>query len=221
MRTTLSRLVLVLAGVTALAAAAPQAPDTGTIRGRVQLASLPRASARPSIADLGSTADPIDRRHCVVYLESAPRQAFGQLRVGRVRMDQRNEQFVPHLLAITVGTTVDFPNSDSTFHNVFSFARGNGFDLGRYPPGRTGGRKFDTPGIVPVSCDIHSHMSAYILVFSHPFFAVTEDDGRYTIGSVPPGSYTLLVWSELGRAEAQKVTVTDGETVDADFRVSR
>ncbi len=62
-----------------------------------------------------------------------------QLRTGRVRMDQRNEQFVPHLLAITVGTIVDFPNSDTTFHNVFSLARGNAFDLGRYPPGHTGG----------------------------------------------------------------------------------
>jgi hypothetical protein len=64
-------------------------------------------------------------------------------------------------------------------------------------------------------------MSAYVLVFSHPFFAVTDDEGKYTIPSVPPGAYTLLVWSELGRAEAKKVIVVDGETVDADFRVTR
>jgi plastocyanin len=156
-----------------------------------------------------------------VYLKQAPREAFGLLRTGRVRMDQRGEQFVPHLLAITVGSIVDFPNSDTTFHNVFSFARGNSFDLGRYPPGRNGGHKFDTPGIVPVSCDIHSHMSAYILVFNHPFFAVTDDDGRYSITGVPPGTYTLVVWSELGQAENKAVSLGEGETVEADFRVSR
>jgi plastocyanin len=214
------RLAVAASGLLLLAAA-PQ-PADGTIRGRVQVAAVPRSPGRPAIAELSTpTPDPIDRRRCVVYLESAPRQAFGQLRTGRVRMDQRGEQFVPHLLAITVGTVVDFPNSDTTFHNVFSLSRGNAFDLGRYPPGRTGGWKFDTPGIVPVSCDIHSHMSAYILVFSHPFFAVTDDDGRYSISGVPPGSYTLLIWSELGHADPRKISVAEGETVEADFRVTR
>jgi plastocyanin len=216
----LLRVAIAVAGLL-LISAAPR-PVDGTIHGRVQVTAAARSAGRPAINDLAAPpADPIDRRHCVVYLESAPRQAFGQLRAGHVRMDQRGEQFVPHLLAITVGTTVDFPNSDTTFHNVFSLARGNNFDLGRYPPGRNGGHRFDTPGIVPVSCDIHSHMSAYILVFSHPFFAVTDEDGKYSIPSVPAGSYTLVVWSELGRAEAKKVTIGDGETVEADFRVTR
>ena len=71
----------------------------------------------------------------MVYLESAPRQAFDELRRGRARMDQRGEQFVPRVLAITVGTTVDFPNNDTTFHNVFSLSRVRTFDLGRYPAG--------------------------------------------------------------------------------------
>ena len=137
-------------------------------------------------------------------------------------MDQRGEQFVPHLLAITVGTIVDFPNSDTTFHNVFSFARGNARSISAaIRRAATGGRKFDTPGIVPVFCDIHSHMSAYILVFNHPFFAVTDDDGRYSITGVPPGTYTLVVWSELGHAENKTVSLGEGETVEADFRVSR
>jgi plastocyanin len=215
------RLSIVACGLLLLAAA-PQSLE-GTIRGRVQLAAVPRAAGRPAIAELSaSTADPIDRRHCVVYLKSAPREAFGQLRTSRVRMDQRGEQFVPHLLAITAGTFVEFPNSDTTFHNVFSLVRGsNGFDLGRYPPGRTGGHKFDTPGIVPVSCDIHSHMSAYILVFSHPFFAVTDDDGRYSIAGVPPGSYTLVIWSELGHADNKEISLGAGENVEVDFRVTR
>src|SRR5215471_2082288 len=121
--------IAVVAGGLLLLGAGPQAGE-GTIRGRVELATVPRSPGRPAIAEISAPSpDPIDRRRCVVYLRFAPREAFGQLRTGRVRMDQRNEQFVPHLLAITVGTIVDFPNSDTTFHNVFSLARGgNNFD---------------------------------------------------------------------------------------------
>ena len=213
--------VSLVAGALLLLATAPQAVD-GTIRGRVQIATVPRSTGRPAIGELTIPMnDPIDRRRCVVYLKSAPREAFGQLHTGRVRMDQRGEQFVPHLLAITVGTFVEFPNSDTTFHNVFSLARDNNFDLGRYPPGRNGGHRFDAVGIVPISCDIHSHMSAYVLVFGHPFFAVTDDDGRYSIGGVPPGAYTLRVWSELGHADDKEISVGQGDTVEADFRVAR
>ena len=81
--------------------------------------------------------DQVDRRLSVVYLESVPRPAFEELPTGRVRMDQRNEQFVPRVLAITVGTIVDFPNHDTKFHNVFSLSRVQPFDLGRYPPGES------------------------------------------------------------------------------------
>ncbi len=126
-------------------------------------------------------------------------------------MDQRNEQFVPRLLAITVGTIVDFPNSDTKFHNVFSLSKTHPFDLGRYPPGKSGFERFDRPGLVRVFCDIHSHMSGYILVFSHRYFAVTDADGRYAIPRVPAGTYTLMLWSELGTAEPRRVTVTDGD----------
>jgi hypothetical protein len=136
-------------------------------------------------------------------------------------MDQRDEQFMPRVLAVTVGTTVDFPNSDKTFHNVFSLSPIRRFNLGRFPPGRTGSVRFDRPGIVPVFCDIHSHMSAYVLVFSHPFFSLSDENGRYEIGGVPPGPYTLRVWSELGTAPTRRVTVTEGGVVEADFQVGR
>ena len=136
-------------------------------------------------------------------------------------MDQRGEQFVPRVLAVTVGTTVDFPNTDTIFHNVFSLARIKTFDLGRYPPRRTGSVTFDRQGIVPVFCDIHSNMSAYILVFNHPFFALTEPDGRYSILGVPPGAYTLRVWSELGTVEPRRVVVGDGEVVEMNLQVGR
>ena len=205
--------------LTPVGAAAPRA---GSIRGRVAVPDAPVTAPRPGVAELSTRPhDHIDRRRCVVYLESAPTLAFAELKPGRARMDQRGEQFVPRVLAITAGTIVDFPNNDRVFHNVFSLARTRSFDLGRYAPGRNGSVRFDRPGIIPVFCDIHSHMSAYVLVFSHPFFAVTDDTGRYEIDNVPPGTYTLLVWSELGRATARKISVTDSGITEADFQVER
>jgi plastocyanin len=212
---------LVLAGLAA--AGIPAAvPRTGIIRGQVVVPQTPVAASRPAVADLSTTRfDPVDRRRSVVYLDPGPRQAFEELRPGRAKMDQRGQQFIPRVLAITVGTTVEFPNSDSTFHNAFSLAPAGAFDLGRYRPGGTRSVRFDRPGIVPVSCDIHSHMSAYILVFNHPFFAVTDEDGRYSIPGVPSGTYTLVVWNEIGRPSPRKVTVVDGDAIEANFQVGR
>src|SRR5204862_575169 len=129
--------------------------------------------------------DVADRLRSVVYLETAPRGAFEQGEAAHAVMDQRNETFVPHLLAITAGTTVDFPNSDRIYHNVFSLSKTKSFDLGRYAAGRSKSIQFDRPGIVRVFCDIHSHMNAFILVFNHRFFTVTDTDGRYRIENVP------------------------------------
>ena len=205
-----------------VARAAAREGATGTIRGRVLGLTNARPLERPTVGELPSRRpDVVDRRRSVVYLESAPRQAFDDLRPGRARMDQRGEQFVPRVLAVTVGTSVEFPNNDVTFHNVFSLSRVKPFDLGRYKPGKTGSVLFDRPGIVPVFCDIHSHMSSYILVFSHPFFSLTDEAGDYVISGVPAGGYTVLVWSELGRAQPKRVTVTASETIEADFRVGR
>jgi plastocyanin len=195
---------------------------TGSIRGRVLVPDEPPAPARPVVSNLGAKRHPaVDRRRVVVYLESAPRRAFDELGPGAARMDQRGEQFVPRVLAITVGTSVAFPNNDTTFHNVFSLSRARTFDLGRYRPGRTGSVRFDRPGIVPVFCDIHTHMSAYILVFSHPYFAVSDVNGQYAITGVPPGTYSLRVWSELGEAAPRSVSVPENGSVEANFQVSR
>jgi plastocyanin len=221
-RRALPILLLAALAATSITAQPPAREVTGTIRGRVSVPDAPPMSDRPAVAALAASRHaPVDRRKVVVYLDSAPREAFAELQRGRARMDQRNEQFVPRVLAVTVGTTVDFPNSDKTFHNVFSLSPVRRFNLGRFPPGRTGAVRFDRPGIVPVFCDIHSHMSAYVLVFNHPFFALSDDAGRYEITGVPAGSYGLKVWSELGTAPARRVTVTEGATVDADFQVGR
>ncbi len=154
-----------------------------------------------------------------MYLETAPRGAFDDASPRRARLDQRGEAFVPHVIAIQVGTTIDFPNNDQTYHNVFSLSRTKTFDLGRYAAGRSKSVTFDRPGIVRVFCDIHSHMSAFVVVFNHPYFRVTDVDGRYRIDNVPPGTYTIVGWYE-GEARVQRsITVTPGGASELDLVV--
>jgi plastocyanin len=213
-------IVLAGAAVTAGGAGQNRAGRNGTVRGRVELRHvLAPVERRPNVSDLGSPAnrDTTDRLRSVVYLEAAPRRAFDQTDPPRAVMDQRNETFVPHLLAVTTGTTVEFPNSDRIYHNVFSLSKARTFDLGRYAAGRSKSIRFERPGIVRVFCDIHSHMSAFILVFNHPFFAITDTDGRYRIDNVPPGNYSVIAWNE-GVASAPKpVVVADGATAEIEF----
>ncbi len=193
----------------------------GIIRGRVEVRRPPaQVERRPNVNDLGMHAahQMPDLRRSVVYLESAPSLAFPDAEPQRATMDQRNETFVPHVLAITVGTTVDFPNSDNTYHNVFSLRGPRQFDLGRYAAGRSKSVRFDRPGIVRVFCEIHSHMNAFILVFNHRYFAVTSAEGRYQISRVPPGRYTLVAWNEGAIRESRPVVISeDGGAVEADF----
>ena len=132
-------------------------------------------------------------------------------------MDQRNEAFVPHVVAIMTGTIVDFPNSDAFYHNVFSLSKTSRFDLGRYAAGHSKSIRFDKPGIVRVFCDIHSHMNAFILVFSHPFFAVTNAAGDYGIENVPPGTYTVIAWNEGTASDPKPAVVPDGAAAELDF----
>jgi len=198
----------------------PHAARNGAIRGRVEIRHVvPSADRRPTVGDLGGHVerDAIDRLKSVVYLETAPRGAFDQGDPGRAIMDQRNETFVPHVLAITTGSTVDFPNSDRIYHNVFSLSRTKSFDLGRYAVGRSKSVRFDRPGIVRVFCDIHSHMNAFILVFNHRFFSMTDAEGRYRIDNVPPGAYNVIAWNEGLASDPKPVVVPDGMTTELDF----
>jgi plastocyanin len=192
----------------------------GAIRGRVELRrKATPIERRPGVAELGTPTarDLPNLLRSVVYLESAPRGAFETSEGGHAVMDQRNETFVPHVLAIMTGTTVDFPNSDKFYHNVFSLSKTRQFDLGRYAAGSSRPVRFDRPGIVRVFCDIHSHMNAFILVFSHPFFAMTDADGRYRIENVPPGTYGVIAWNEGTSSETRPVTVADGGVAELDF----
>jgi plastocyanin len=147
-------------------------------------------------------------REAVVYVD--------ELRTGpaerRARMDQKNRTFIPHVLAVQLGTRVDFPNSDTVFHNVFSFREGKRFDLGLYPVGKTRVVTFDRPGLVRIFCNIHSNMSAFIWVLENPYFTVTDGSGRFRIPNVPAGERIVRVWHE--RLGTRRLTVRvprDGE----------
>jgi plastocyanin len=196
-----------------------------TVRGRVDVrlelkARAPRPA--PNALGAGGPREVPDRRRSVVYLERAPLGAFEEGARGRVVMDQRGEAFLPYVLAVTVGTSVDFVNSDATYHNVFSLSKPKRFDLGRYARGRSKPVRFDRPGVVRVFCDIHSHMNAFILVFAHRFYSVTDEAGRYRIDDVPPGTYTIVVWSELAPQQSRPVTVPpSGGTVELNFALGR
>jgi plastocyanin len=215
----------ILGGVSLIAAivAASGAGAAGaSLRGRVDIQrAITAPERRPGITDLTSPAarDVVDLRRAVVYLESAPRGAFEDREPARARLDQRNETFIPNVLAITVGTVVDFPNNDSTYHNVFSLSRTKRFDLGRYAKGHSRSVRFDRPGVVRVFCDIHSHMSAFIVVFNHPYFATTDPDGRYRIDNIPPGTYSVVAWHDGSNRDTRTVTIPDSGVVELDFVV--
>ena len=132
-------------------------------------------------------------------------------------MDQKNARFIPHLLAVATGTVVDFPNDDRIYHNVFSLSKAKRFDLGRYAAGHSKAVRFDTPGIVRVFCEIHSHMNAFVLVFDHRYFAVTDEEGRFHIDRVPPGSYKVTAWYEGVLRQTQTVVVPSSGAAEANF----
>jgi plastocyanin len=162
--------VCLMASALSIRAAGPEAPDVqGSARG----------GGRPS-ADV------------VVWLD-APNAPAG-LQRGKAVLDQRNIAFTPHVLAVRVGTLVDFPNDDRVLHNVFSFRDGKVFDLGLYPVGTRKQVKFDKPGLSRIFCNIHPNMAAYVMAVDSPYFAVSANDGTFTIASVPDGSYTYHAW---------------------------
>jgi plastocyanin len=195
---------------------------SGAVRGRVEVQrELPGPEPRPDPAVLGAGAPhgAPDRRRSVVYLEEGPQPAFPEPFDGRATMDQRDQTFVPYVLAIRAGTRVEFRNSDRTYHNVFSLSKAGRFDLGRYGRGGSKSVRFERPGAVRVFCDIHSHMSAFILVFAHRYFATTAADGSYRIPDVPPGTYRLVVWNDGQARETRSLTVEPAAEVEADFVV--
>jgi len=142
----------------------------------------------------------MDYSGVVVWLEPVDAAPSKVVAPKRALMAQKNKTFTPHVLAIPVGSTIEFPNFDPIFHNAFSNYNGQLFDVGLYPPGTTRSVHFTRPGVVRVFCNIHASMSALIVVLSTPYYATSRADGQFTILDVPPGEYQLKVHHERASA---------------------
>jgi plastocyanin len=191
-----------------------------------------RPYADPGTGSLPPSAprDPIaaELANVVLYLEgdSTRLDAPGTRLATRARASiaQHDERFVPHVLAVVQGATVDFPNEDDVYHNVFSLSsgagpEGHGFDLGRYPKGASRSVTFGRAGIVQVFCHIHADMSALVLVRPNPYFASPGEDHHFVIDDVPEGDYTIVGWHERIKPIVRHVHVTAGQATTIDFNI--
>jgi len=201
-----------------------QSPETGRVIGRVRLTAKLPGNPLPSTAYPRRTVGNHDApptlpqiRNVVVFIKDATYP--GPLGTSRAEIRQEREAFVPRTVAITRGSTVSFPNGDPFFHNVFSLSRAANFNLGRFERGQSRGREFTKAGMVKVYCDIHSHMSATILVFDHPYFAIPELDGSFELPAVPPGQYTLVGWHERVGERSERIRVEAGKPTSIDLTV--
>jgi len=202
---------------------------SGEIRGTV------RAEGKPEIAGdaAGGKYDSrrykfVERvnyaelRNFVVYIEgpltNSPAASNATVRVDTKRVNQERASFSPAVLPVMIGTTVEWPNQDDIYHNVFSMSDAKQFDLGLYKGNPREKRvTFDKVGRVEVFCSIHANMHCVVLVLENPYFATTDDSGRYAIHKVPPGTYRLKAWHERLPSQTQEITVpADGE-VKANF----
>jgi plastocyanin len=210
--------------VVAIAGLFANAPvEAGRIRGDVRIppaggTPAKRANRYPGRADAiaPSQAAAPSLRDAVVFVSVAP----AGVKLPHVRPDkkdealrpelgQRGQAFVPRVVAIEVGTTVEFPNHDPIYHNVFSVSPTRRFDLGKYPQGHSRHVRFDKPGLVNVYCDIHSDMAAFVYVFEHGAFAQPAEDGTFALPSLRSGDYTVTLWHPDFGERSQRVHVPD------------
>lgn len=129
-------------------------------------------------------------------------------------IQQVNKRFIPEVLAVVAGTTVDFPNNDTIYHNVFSLSKTQPFDLGLYSYGSSKSVKFDRLGLVKVYCNIHPQMLAYILVLANPYFTVTDSNGHFTLSNVPLGAVTIRTWYPRSQQFPEKRVVVTSQGIN-------
>src|SRR3954451_11136783 len=162
--------------------------SAGTVSGEVRLTSDSTAHRQKDFSGVA------------VWL-STPEKTGARAPKKRALMEQKDKKFIPHVLVIETGTTVDFPNLDPIFHNAFSNFNGQIFDLVLYPPGSSQSVRFRRPGIVRVFCNIHPSMSAVIAVVDSSYFTTTEEDGSFSIPDVPAGAYRVHFFHERATPE--------------------
>ena len=219
------------------APAAPAQPRvaTGRIEGTVEI-SMALTARRPQFrpySDPGAGGIPApapreqsEVRNVVIYLAGDAATLAGtpqQIEAHQhASIAQRDERFMPHVVAIARGGTVDFPNNDDVFHNVYSLSKAagpKGFDLGRYPKGESRGHTFLRAGTANVFCHIHTDMSAFVLVLDNPFFAMPDENRRFVIDNVPEGEYTIVGWHERITPIVKKIRVVAGQTAVVDYNI--
>jgi len=191
---------------------------SAVIEGRVELPkshTAPVQAKRYEIVTKGgvlSTQPPL----AVVYLDGAfPRPAS----LPTKQVAQKDLTFVPALLPVPVGTKVEFPNLDDTYHNIFSYSPVKRFDLGRYRPEERPipTQVFDKLGLVTLRCDIHEHMRGLILVLNTPYFVMTDTDGHFRLSGLPAGRYTLKAWIDSRTTREKPVELKNDQTLHIDF----
>lgn len=195
----------------------------GTIRGRV------RAQARPEIQEDIEAGKYESRKYkflerinydelkdFIVYIDQ-PGLRSNQVPNTLKVIIQKDGTFRPHILPVLVGTTVEWPNNDEIYHNVFSMSEPKPFDLGIYKSKEIKRVTFDKPGRVDVFCSIHTKMNCIVLVLENPFFAATDKNGNFTITNVPAGTYPLKAWHERLPSQVKNVTVTSTGEVNVEF----
>jgi plastocyanin len=181
----------------------------------------PLSGAGASIAGTAKVTGLATSADVVVYIQEAP----GTFPPGKpAEMDQRQMQFIPHVLPVVAGTSVKFLNSDPTPHNVYS-PDNEKYNLGSWPQGKAKDYAFTKcakpPCVYTQLCQVHPEMTGYVVVLQNPYFAVTNKEGHYEIGNVPPGSYTLAVWHTRVKAQPKPVTVDAGKPATVDFVLAR
>ncbi|HJU84699.1 MAG TPA: hypothetical protein VJ600_10845 [Holophagaceae bacterium] len=160
-----------------------------------------------------------DSSDAVVYVAAISGKSF-PAPAEHARIDQKNLVFTPHVLPVLVGTTVDFLNSDSVLHNVFSpDACCDKFNLGTWPKGQTKSYTFKKECIATLLCKVHPEMEGFVLAVPTPYYAVTKADGTFHISGVPDGAVTVKVWHPKLKASQKQVTVSGSTQVD--FEVAR
>ena len=196
------------------------AAAAGRVTGRVRVvARASRRLATPGAypdrnVNIARPASAAEAENVVVFVKVPPRPTVP---VAGAAMRQEGEEFLPHLLAVTTGTSVEFPNADAVFHNVFSLSGAATFDLGRYPLGTSRSRTFTKPGLAKVYCHLHSQMAGLIRVFDHPYFTIPDRTGRFAIPELPPAGYDVVAWHERIGEVTHHITVTEGQATDVFF----
>ncbi len=193
-----------------------------SLASRLAVLALGLSAAGPALAAGGTITGKVEAtppkylEDTVVYVKDAQ----GSFPKRTEKMDQKGMKFIPHILTVTKGDTVDFLNHDNVAHNVYS-PDNEGYNLGTFKQNETRSHTFDKTGAYSQLCSIHPEMLGYIFVGQNPYAAPVDAKGHYTIKDVPAGTYQLEVWNAKLKAPAQPVTVAAGQSVTKDFALKR